>query len=64
MVQATVQDGHHAAWWPGPAMRESTDPFPPGVEGDCDGSYLVPAYTLDIALDDGTVLHGISAQDL
>ncbi|WP_432572935.1 hypothetical protein [Kineococcus sp. SYSU DK005] len=68
VVQATVQDGHYAAWWPGPAMREGTEPLLPGggggCAGECDGTHLVPAYTLDVTLEDGTVLRGVSAQDL
>ena len=68
VVQATVQDGHYAAWWPGPAMREGTDPLPAGAgggcAGECDGTHPVPAYTLDVTLEDGTVLRDVSARDL
>jgi len=65
-VQATVQDGHYAAWWPGRAMRKSTTPSSRGVADDCLGecrtTYLVPTYTLDVTLLDGTVLRDVSGQ--
>lgn len=62
-VQATVQNGHYAAWWPGLAMRSTSEPYPPGQSGgcagDCDGTRLVEAFTLDVTLDDGTVLRHV-----
>ncbi|MFC3688724.1 hypothetical protein [Aquipuribacter hungaricus] len=68
VVEATVAAGHYAAWWPGPAMRRSSETSGAGVdegcEGDYDGARLEPGYTLDVTLDDGTVLRGISAADL
>ncbi|MBC3763151.1 hypothetical protein ACUN7V_14590 [Quadrisphaera oryzae] len=65
VVEATVQDGHYAAWWPGLAMRRTTEPFPEGsgggCAGDCDGTRLVEDFTLDVTLADGTVVRGLSA---
>lgn len=65
VVEATVQGGHYAAWWPGRAMTTSSAPLPEGTTmqcaGDCDGGQPVPDYTLDITLDDGTVLHDVVA---
>lgn len=66
-VEATVEGGHYAAWWPGPAMRLSAEPFPWGVESgcrdDCDGAYLVPTFTVDVTLEDGTVLRNVTTED-
>jgi len=68
VVQATVEGGHYAAWWPGRAMSSSTEPSAAGGQegcrGECDGARLVPDYTLDITLDDGSVVRGLPAQDL
>lgn len=68
VVQATVQGGHYAAWWPGLAMRETTTPPTPGMEnnceGDCKSTFLVPTYTLDVTLEDGTVLRDVSRQSM
>ncbi|MFD0481490.1 hypothetical protein ACFQ46_02705 [Kineococcus sp. GCM10028916] len=67
-AQATVQDGHYAAWWPGRAMRKTTTPSSPGAENNCEGecrtTHLVPTYTLDVTLRDGTVLRDVSGQPL
>ncbi|NAZ80972.1 hypothetical protein GTR02_03975 [Kineococcus sp. R8] len=67
-AQATVQDGHYAAWWPGRAMRRTTTPASPGTanncEGECRTTHLVPTYTLDVTLRDGTVLRDVSGQPL
>lgn len=67
-MQATVQDGHYAAWWPGRAMRMTTTP-PPGQGQNCDGpcsptTYAVPMSTLDVTLRDGTVLRDNPGQPL
>lgn len=48
-VEATVQNGRYAAWWPGPAF-ESGPPEPSGYGGP--GSIL----TYDLTLEDGTVI--------
>lgn len=62
-VEATVEGGHYAAWWPGRAMVERDQPLPSGAQGgcagDCDGGQPVPSYTLDVTLDDGTVLRHV-----
>lgn len=59
-VEATVAGGHYVAWWPGRAMTEGDEPPPSGAQGgcagDCSGGQPVPSYTLDVTLDDGTVL--------
>lgn len=49
-VQATVQNGRYAAWWPGPAF-ESGSPGPSGKGGPA----LILSY--DLTLSDGTVIH-------
>lgn len=48
-VEATVQNGRYAAWWPGPAF-EGGPPEPSGQGGD--DSIL----TYDLTLKDGTVI--------
>lgn len=48
-VEATVQNGRYAAWWPGPAF-EGGPPEPSGQGGP--GSIL----TYDLTLTDGTVI--------
>lgn len=62
-VRATVQNGHYAAWWPGLAMRSTSEPYPSGQSGgcagDCDGTRLVETFTLEVTLDDGTVVQHV-----
>lgn len=48
-VEATVQNGRYAAWWPGPAF-ESGPPEPSGYGGP------EPILTYDLTLEDGTVI--------
>jgi hypothetical protein len=48
-VEATVQNGRYAAWWPGPAF-ESGPPEPSGYGGP------EPIITYDLTLEDGTVI--------
>ncbi|PWJ49030.1 hypothetical protein SAMN06264364_12721 [Quadrisphaera granulorum] len=63
-VQATVQNGHFAAWWPGRLMRMTSEPYPSGQSGgcagNCDGGRPVSTYTLDFTRADGTVVTGIA----
>ena len=48
-VEASVQNGRYAAWWPGPAF-ESGPPEPSGQGGP------KPILTYDLTLSDGTVI--------
>jgi hypothetical protein len=49
-VNASVQNGRYAAWWPGPAFQSG--PLEPGGDG---GPELILTY--DLTLTDGTVIH-------
>jgi hypothetical protein len=48
-VEASVQNGRYAAWWPGPAF-EGGPPEPSGKGGP------EPILTYDLTLTDGTVI--------
>ena len=49
-VNASVQNGRYAAWWPGTA-------FPTGPFGPSGGAGPAPDLTYDLTLTDGTVIH-------
>lgn len=49
-VNASVQKGRYAAWWPGPAFQSG--PLEPSGEGG-----PKPILTYDLTLTDGTVIH-------
>lgn len=49
-VNASVQNGRYAAWWPGPAFQSG--PLEPSGEGG-----PKPILTYDLTLTDGTVIH-------
>lgn len=48
-VEATVENGRYAAWWPGPAF--ASGPIAPSGRGGPE-----PDLTYDLTLDDGTVI--------
>ena len=53
-VVATVKDGWFGAWWPGPALK----PVPPHPG---ETLRLGEAFTVDLTLTDGTVVHDARA---
>lgn len=55
-VQATIEDGRYAAWFPGPIFPD--EPLPPSGEGG-----PVPVITYDITLTDGTVITDAEPSD-
>jgi hypothetical protein len=53
-VEASVQNGRYAAWWPGTAFESG----PPGPDGEGDPR---PILTYDLTLADGTVIRDARA---
>lgn len=48
-IEATVENGRYAAWWPGRILLD--EPLPPSGEGGPE-----PALTYDLTLSDGTIV--------